>query len=179
MGSANEAGCSAPALKEGERMEPLQFVYRNAQDEVTVRKLSNWAEIGHYIKGYSVGDKRVLTFRKDRVVEYVSGIEALQFPFSSAPPRPQKSGSLATRPQVLFTGFAKVQRAVLEAKADAGGLQVCKTVTKDLSYLCAGPNAGPAKVEKARTQCVYILNEDQLHKLLETGELPEGDELDC
>lgn len=159
-------------------MEPLQFVYRNAADQVTVRKLTNWTEVGHYIKGYSVGEKKVLTFRKDRVAEYLTGAESLQYPHSSPPPRPALAAAPDLRPQVVFTGFAKVQRAALEAKAGESGLRVCQSVTKDLAYLCVGPNAGPTKIEKAMAQNVFILTENQLHKLLDTGELPEPDDIE-
>ena len=47
-----------------------------------------------------------------------------------------------------------------------------KTVTQSLRYLVTGPNAGPTKLQKAREQEDVILNTDQFHIVLETGELP-------
>lgn len=153
----------------------LSFVYSNAQDEVSTRTLLRWEEAGHYIKGYSVNDGRVLTFRKDRVKTYLDGTESmLREPYAPAPPKPQREAPRDARPQILFTGFAKVQRHVLETKADADGLQVMKTVTQNLVFLCCGPTAGPAKVEKSREQGVYIVDEAQFHQLLDTGELPDS-----
>lgn len=41
-----------------------------------------------------------------------------------------------------------------------------------LSFLCAGDNAGPAKLEKARAPGVVIMDRAQFENLLETGEIP-------
>jgi hypothetical protein len=51
---------------------PLRFVYCNAEGEVSERAISKWMEAGHYIKGHDAAKGRVLTFRKDRVREYVN-----------------------------------------------------------------------------------------------------------
>jgi BRCT domain type II-containing protein len=97
----------------------------------------------------------------------------LQNPYPGAPPHTQPQAPPDQRPQILFTGFPKVQRAHLEVLSDAGGLRVVKTVTQGLVFLCIGPTAGPTKVAKARAQGVYIVHEPELHGLLETGELPD------
>ena len=155
-------------------MEILRFVYCNAAGEYSRRELTRWSEVGHYIRGYSEGNSAIRTFRKDRITEYFDGAdEHLDIPFGSPPPRPVKDQAPDLRPQILFTGFGSVLRAELEAQSDAAGLRVCKTVTKALCYLCIGPNAGPVKVEKSRAQHVYIVDEQQLRLLLETGELPD------
>jgi NAD-dependent DNA ligase len=153
-------------------METLRFTYCNADGEISQRELTEWEEVGHYIKGFSVGNSAVRTFRKDRVIEYFDGgASLLSSPNGSPPPRISKEKPANQQPQILFTGFASALRAELEEKASTGGLQVCKTVTKELAYLCIGANAGPSKVEKARAQHVYILDQAQLHLLIETGEL--------
>ncbi len=155
-------------------MEILRFVYCNAVGELSRRELTKWAEVGHYIKGFSAGSAALRTFRKDRISEYLDGAaDRLDIPYSSPPPRPVKDQAPDLRPQILFTGFGSVLRADLEAQSIAAGLRVCKTVTQNLCYLCTGPNAGPVKVEKSRAQRVYIVNEVQLRLLLETGELPD------
>lgn len=156
-------------------MEILRFDYRNASGELSRRELTQWAEVGHYIKGSSSGNSEVRTFRKDRIAEYLDGAAAcLERPYERPPPRLVKEQPVDQRPQILFTGFASTLRVALEEKSASSGLHVCKTVTKFLSYLCIGPNAGPAKVEKSRAQNVYIIDENQLHLLLETGELPDA-----
>lgn len=160
----------------------LRFVYCNTAGEVSERTVSQWTEAGHYIKGHDVAKGRVLTFRKDRIQNYLDGSETLvKVAISAPPPRPRRDAPPDERPQILFTGFASVQRAMLEQHADAKGVRVVQTVTKGLTFLCAGPNAGPSKVEKARAQGVYIVSESQLRELLETGVLPDDvvDALDC
>ena len=167
---------------ESNNAQPLRFVYCNTAGEVSERELSQWAEAGHYIKGHDVEKGRVLTFRKDRVQSYWDGCAALlKTPHGAPPPKPDPSAQADARPQIIFTGFASVQRAMLEQLADAKGVRVVQTVTKGLAFLCAGPNAGPSKVDKARSQGVYIVSEPQLRELLETGVLADDvvDALDC
>lgn len=153
-------------------MDVLRFVYRSERGETTERELSLWKESGFYI--HEIRDGKIFrTFRKDRIIEYVAGGEAhLAEPFAAPPP---KLSARDDKLQILFTGFPKVQRAVLEAKAAAHGLHVCKSVTNGLMFLCGGPNAGPAKLEKARSQHVYIIKQHQFLQFVETGELPDED----
>lgn len=152
----------------------LRFIYTNAKRETREHVVTGWSEVGHYIEGFSQTDQGPRTFRKDRVDRYLDGCEALlTTPNSPPPPRIQRESKSDERPQVLFTGFAKAARAALEGKANDAGLRVVSMVTQGLVFLCCGPNAGPSKVEKARAQDVYVLNEGQFHVLLETGELLE------
>lgn len=59
-------------------------------------------------------------------------------------------GTPPRRPvEILFTGFPKAQRQELEDLADLRGWKVVQSVTVGLTYLCTGPNAGPAKIEQA------------------------------
>lgn len=151
---------------------PLRFVYCNAAGEVSERVLSKWLEAGHYVKGHDAAKGRVLTFRKDRVREYLDGCEALlKGPTASSPPKPARQASPESRPQILFTGYGAAQRKALEAQASEAGLAIVATVTKSLTFLACGPNAGPAKIEKARSQGVYIVADQHLQALLLTGEL--------
>lgn len=152
----------------------LRFTY-GADAPGVIRELINWSESAKYIEGVDLTDHQVKTFRKDRVREYLDGAAALLRDPRPEPAlfeiRPGRSPDL--RPHIIFTGFAKVQRAALETRAEAAGMRVCKTVTKTCLYLVAGPNAGPAKVADARELNAYILNEAQLHALLSSGELPD------
>lgn len=74
--------------------------------------------------------------------------------------------------EICFTGFSTSERAVLEQEAQEAHLNVVKSVTKQLRYLVAGPNAGPTKRQKASEQEVVVLSLDQFRTMLETGELP-------
>lgn len=159
----------------------LSFEYVNAAGEVSRRDLSKWQEVGYYVHGNQVDDGRFLTFRKDRITRYFDGCDALlDTPIAPAPPRlPRAESSSAPRPQdakleILFTGYPAVQRANLEALAAEAGLKVVQTVTTHLTFLCCGPNAGPAKVEKARAKNVYVFQEPDFKLLLQTGELPDA-----
>lgn len=152
----------------------LKFIYTNAKHETREHEVTGWSEVGHYIQGFSQTDQGPRTFRKDRVDRYLDGCEALlTHPNSPPPPRVHRESRSDDRPQVLFTGFPKALRADLEAKASEAGLRVVSMVTQGLVFLCCGPNAGPAKVEKARAQHVYVLDEAQFTLLLNTGELPD------
>ena len=157
-------------------MGGLEFLYTNAAEVTKRRVLENWVEEGYYLVGndtYANGALR--TFRKDRVTEYLNGCDALLVtPFAGPPPKIESAAPEHSRPDILFTGFAAKTRSELEAASAAAGLKVVKTVTQQLSFLCAGPNAGPSKVSKARVAGSYIVTEQQLPELLESGVLPDN-----
>lgn len=77
------------------------------------------------------------------------------------------------RTQICFTGFSPALKTELMTLAQDAGMHVAKSVTKNLRILCAGDNAGPKKLEKARVQSVSVLSESEFRNLLTTGELPE------
>ena len=155
-------------------MESLSFVYRKPNGELSVRTLAGWREDGNYLTGIEPLSGSVRTFRKDRIGRYLDGSEALLLdPFPLPPPRLEKNRARDNRPQILFTGFSAPLRERLEQACEEAGLHVVNTVTQGLVFLCAGPNAGFAKVAKARSQKAYILHEPDLVQLLETGELPD------
>lgn len=163
-------------------MSLLEFDYTNAEGEIKRRALTGWAEEGHYVVGNDTLANGVWrTFRKDRITQYFNGCDALlKTPFEAGPPpRPAKSKNANPtprddRPQILFTGFGSARRSALEASCDAGGLAVVKSVTQNLVFVCTGPNAGAAKVSKARMQGCYIVPEADLPALLESGVLPDS-----
>lgn len=155
-------------------MPSLHFDYRKADGVESTRRITEWVEQGRYVVGFDDLSKKVRTFRKDRISRYHDGCEELlQHPLEDPPPRIVRSAPTDSRPQILFTGFAAALRAELEQQCEGAGLRVMKTVSLSLTFLCAGPNAGPSKVAKARAQGVYVLGADSLPAFLETGELPE------
>ena len=87
--------------------------------------------------------------------------------YADAKPRKEKLT------QVCFTGFTAAEKTELSALAQAASLEVVGSVTKNLAFLCAGENAGPAKLEKARDQGNHILSKEQFLHLLETGEVAQ------
>jgi NAD-dependent DNA ligase len=77
------------------------------------------------------------------------------------------------RLQVCFTGFGISKKAELVEHANNNQLKTVSSITKKLDYLVGGENAGPKKIEKAESQGVQFLNEEQFINLINTGELPE------
>lgn len=164
----------------------MKFIYQKYQGELTEYELMNWSEDGNYIQGVCVRSNAFKTFRKDRVSSYLEGSDALlKVPYVLGEPRipvRRERVSEVSRseqpppgvPQILFTGFPAAQRADMEATAADAGLYVRKNgVTRDLTFLCIGPNAGPAKIKRAREQGTYIVPATHFNALIETGELPD------
>lgn len=162
------------------KSEPMNiaFVYRNKSGEEKQHELRNWKEVGHYVEGWCVVSDGFKTFRKDRVVQYLGSAETIlsdPYPPKAAISKEAKADQYA--PQILFTGFPASQRADLERRATESGMDVRKTVTLGLNFLCYGPTAGPTKVRKAMEQRVYLMDQAQFLILLDTGELPDVNEL--
>jgi len=95
----------------------------------------------------------------------MSDVQGWNWIYANAKPRKEKAD------QVCFTGFSAADKTELTALAQAANLEVVGSVTKALAFLCAGENAGPAKLEKARSQGNHILSKEQFFYLLETGEI--------
>ena len=76
------------------------------------------------------------------------------------------------RNQICFTGFRPEERVKLWNIAEGAGMKIVKSITKKLTFLCTGDHPGPSKLEKAKSQNVKILNENQFFNLLQTGEVP-------
>lgn len=74
--------------------------------------------------------------------------------------------------EICFTGFGVTERTTLSSQASAFGLRVVGSVTKGLVYLCVGENPGAAKLQKAQSQSVQLLDRVQFTQLIDTGELP-------
>lgn len=149
-------------------MELLSFRYRDGSGQERDWTLKRWKESGKYLTGFSTHDDKYRTFRKDRVLEFLDGSDSVLLqPFIDPPP------PISAKPDVLFTGFLKARRAELEAIAADAGMRVRKTVTRDLVFLCCGPNAGPTKVEGAREKGAFIMFEESFLEMLETGELAD------
>jgi NAD-dependent DNA ligase len=116
---------------------------------------------------------RILLAKSDLTVDEIvamSDREAWRWLYSHFPPKTNRHNKNAQ--QICFTGFSASERKQLESEAEGAHLEVVKSVTKSLRYLVTGPNGGPAKLKKARQQEVVLMDADQFHNMLETGELP-------
>lgn len=149
-------------------MKSIAFSYTDSRGHTTDWELLEWRESGRYLQGTAKVDGKFRTFRKDRINRYLGeGETALSEPYVPAPP------TLDSRPEIAFTGFPKSKRAELEAFASEHGMRVRKSVTQDLVFLCCGANAGPSKVQAARDQGCFILDEAALTAMVETGEIED------
>ncbi|QEA39467.1 hypothetical protein FGL86_10530 [Pistricoccus aurantiacus] len=147
----------------------LCFIYKDSQGNITTREVSSWDNDSTYIEGFCHRAGDIRTFRRDRIVEFLEGEELLGPEFEEVDPKPKSS---VPSMEILFTGFSAEEREELEADAQDAGLQVRKTVTKNLGFVCAGPRAGSTKLSRARAQGCMILNEDEFQQMLATGEVP-------
>lgn len=68
--------------------------------------------------------------------------------------------------EICFTGFNKADKARLEADATGAGMLVRKTVTKGLTHLCTGPNAGQSKISQAIEYGAELIEEQEFYILL-------------
>lgn len=189
LGSASEikrlAARPAPTQSKLQTSQPddlLHFVYEDARGDISVRQMTDWHFDGEYIRGFChrAGDTR--TFRFDRVVEFIAGEELLEDSVGSKIELDMEQlvntytskRAASAQPEILFTGFSASVRESLEDTARDEGMKVRKTVTKNLTFLCAGPNAGPTKVAEAKSRGALVLDEDQFWTLIETGEIEEA-----
>lgn len=68
------------------------------------------------------------------------------------------------RAEVCLTGFSPSEKESFVILAESSGLKVA-SVTKNLTYLIAGTNAGPAKLKQATEQGVTVLTPEQFHTI--------------
>ena len=102
-------------------------------------------------------------------IEALSDAEAWRLIYSIRTTKAKDS-----RLQVCFTGFGTSKKEALVNLAHDNRFKVVSSVTQKLDYLVGGDNAGPKKIEKAESQGVEFLNEQQFMDLIETGEVPSA-----
>lgn len=72
-------------------------------------------------------------------------------------------------PEILFTGFTDAERAELEAVAVEAGFIRRGSVTRRLTLLCVGENAGPRKLADAREKGIPVISREGLLRLIREG----------
>ena len=156
-------------------------MYICGRGNLNIHELEKVSETDCYYQGVTRSGYR--TFRKDRIIRTAKTAAELVNELNTFDSdnwfRQQFAREAAARyarqtvAKVCFTGFKKERKAELETIAASAGLQLLTGVSKNLTYLCYGYNAGPVKMEKAREQGVLILNEPEFLTMLETGEIPD------
>ncbi|HDN9017628.1 TPA: hypothetical protein P2I01_004562, partial [Aeromonas salmonicida] len=161
------------------------FIYEKSDGNIEGYHVVNISVSDHYLQGIALPKKQFRTFRIDRIAAMFkseSELLAADVPSLLDTPRSNISKKITKqsigKAEIAFTGFSKADRDRLEMQAEDAGLTIKKDVTKRLTYLCCGPNAGPTKTAKARDAGALALTEQQFIDLLNTGELPEVGEYD-
>ncbi|MCD4674967.1 MAG: hypothetical protein K8S18_03095 [Desulfobacula sp.] len=155
----------------------LVFIYKDAIGKITARAVELAYETDQHLEGLCLTAMEHRTFRKDRILEVIENIddveESLQYHIDTNPP-PKTIVKQRDLLDICFTGFKKKEKQKLIKSAKDFGFKIRKAVTDNLDILCCGYNAGPKKIEKAKSQGTLVLNEVQFHSIIETGEIPES-----
>ncbi len=152
------------------------FVYINAKKQVNAYTLYNVSESEEHFQGVCNKSKQLKTFRKDRVIKECSSYDLALVDLSEYKGLEHPSFSKTPKVnlfEICFTGFKKDDKERLISLATDNKMSVRASVTQNLQVLCCGYNAGPKKVDAARMKGVVILDENQFHLLVETGEVPD------
>lgn len=173
--SAAKSGSSpAPSMGDSSSGDLLIFEYQDEDGVVTMRTVEDWYEHDRAFTGYCNLRKAERTFLRRRVLEWYTG-EDLLTPLRDLPPEPRRKERAAPVEvdDILFTGFSKAERARLEAAAEDNGLVVRSTVTRGLTYLVCGPNAGAAKIAQAEAEGAEILSAEEAEEMFNTDDLAD------
>ena len=174
---SSKSESSTPIKKS--RKNVIEFTYTNAQGETSEREVRVDSVDETYIEGfcYTAGDTR--TFRLDRVEGMIWQNNECFFVDEWLEKRGiRKKQSISSKSnssqlEICFTGFSKADREYLETLAEIHDFKVRKTVTIHLNYLVTGSNAGPTKIADANRVGALILDEEEFHEMLDTGEVPQ------
>jgi len=153
--------------------EELFLEYRNAKGQISKRRIKVLKSQGALFSAIDLEQNKYLTFRKDRIVSLCQDT-GTSVSFAYIPVQSKPSDPTPNNGTICFTGFSSNLKALLGEKANAGNFLVRKSVTKDLEYLCCGPNAGPKKIEKAQAAGIWIMREEEFHDLVDDGVVPDA-----
>ncbi|HEX8546361.1 MAG TPA: NAD-dependent DNA ligase LigA [Cytophagaceae bacterium] len=146
--------------------EKLVAHFKNidAIQNASFEELKNVAEIGGRIA------QSVIDYFKNPVhVEYVNKLRAAGLQFETTEKEIIYESNVLNGLTYVISGvFSKFSRDELKEKIELNGGKVVSSISGKLSYLLAGDNMGPAKLEKATKLGIKIITEDefllQIHK---------------
>ncbi len=171
----------------------MNFVYINAQQEIKPHSVTDLIDTGDYIKAFSEDKGRVITFRKDRIIqefdtfeqaeEFAKNIpEETALVFKEKVKFQYKKIRQERKPLPLtfcFTGFKKAQKEQLKQLAEEHELRTVQGMSSVVNFLVVCENSktvGPTKLAKAKEHNIQVIFEDEFYYMLETGIVPEKDE---
>jgi DNA ligase (NAD+) len=105
----------------------------------------------------------------DEQIKTISESEGWALIYGSS--RNNKNNKHATL-SVCFTGFSENKKKELENTAREHGVDAKSSVVNNLTFLVAGEKPGPAKLNKARSMQIPVIDLDGFNQFLETGEIP-------
>lgn len=155
----------------------MLFHYQDSTGAITRRDVQNPKDDGIYIHGYDLTTKSHKTFRKDRILsEFTDNTDPQFLAISSSAGKINRitAAHADFLFEICFTGFPEAERKELSALAEKAKLKVCKSVTVNLHFLCAGATAGPKKMMQAEDKGTLIITKDEFLELVEHGVMPEG-----
>lgn len=75
--------------------------------------------------------------------------------------------------EICFTGFKSDENTLLEQTAKESSFIVRNNITKNLHFLCIGPNAGPRKIESAKQLGTVIIDLNAFNHIIHDGVLTD------
>lgn len=157
----------------GLRLDVIQFDYVDAMGEASSRRVVVQTLEATYFNGGDTDLGEIRTFRIDRVqgrilsettgelMEPAEWANSLAREHAIHRIQPLDAEPDLQRLEICFTGFKQSRRIELERLAEKCNFKVVKSVTVGLDYLVTGPNAGPTKIEHARSIPATILGENE------------------
>lgn len=155
----------------------LALLISSGDWKMTIRELESlgvsWGKMTVTLRSKPVSEKlrRILMSKSDFTDSQISEMtdaEGWAWVYANQPEQKREPRG----PEVCFTGFGATEKNQLESLASSQGLHVVSSVTKGLMLLVAGANAGPAKLKKARSEGIAVVDRVGFENFLETGEIP-------
>lgn len=177
-----KAAAPGKRITHGARLDVVNFDYINAEGEFSTRRIKVTMAGEWQFEGIDLDIHAQRTFRYDRVVgvmtseltgemmrpdEWAVSVRGESFSLAAADDTDDDAET--NNIEICFTGFSKADRVRLEELAELLDMQVRQSVTKSLTHLCTGPNAGPKKLEQAAEVGAEIIDEADFYVLNTSG----------
>ena len=133
--------------------------YKNieALSEASIEELESIDEIG-----IKIAESVYSYFRKSENIRLVSRLYSYGLNFKISNEDNSNQSSVLSGDRVVITGvFKKVSRSELKNLIESNGGKVVSSISAKTSYLVAGENMGPTKLQKAESLGISIISEQE------------------
>jgi DNA ligase (NAD+) len=118
--------------------------------------------------GGKIAESVLEYFQNPSHLEIISKLKESGICFESEPLSGENSSTKLTGLSLVISGtFEKHSRDELKALIESNGGKNVSSISKNTSFILAGENMGPSKLEKARQLKVPLLSEDEFMKMIE------------